>query len=87
MDDYIENGGQSRGSALYSTRQGSLPDEKLPEIFRFVLDDGSRGHLIQEVRLRDEECIFTWRKVREIPEIDDFFENVWRSYREHGNVF
>lgn len=30
---------------------------------------------------------FHWRPVRPIPEDDDFFENVWREYREHGNVY
>ena len=29
---------------------------------------------------------FAWRPVRPIPEDDDFFENVWREYREHRNV-
>ena len=29
---------------------------------------------------------FTWRPVRPIPEEDDFFENVWREYREDGGV-
>jgi succinate dehydrogenase/fumarate reductase flavoprotein subunit len=87
MDDYIKNGGKSRGSALYSDEQGNLIYQNLPEMFRFTLDDGSRSDLIQEVLLHDGECAFTWRQVREIPESDDFFENVWRSYREHGNVY
>lgn len=30
--------------------------------------------------------VFRWRPVRPIPADDDFFENVWREYREHGNV-
>ena len=29
---------------------------------------------------------FRWRPRRPIPEDDDFFENVWREFREHGNV-
>lgn len=33
------------------------------------------------------ECSFTWRPVRPIPEDDDFFENVWRAYRETQNIF
>ncbi|SDD46072.1 Succinate dehydrogenase/fumarate reductase, flavoprotein subunit [Sanguibacter gelidistatuariae] len=33
------------------------------------------------------ECSFTWRPVRPIPEDDDFFENVWRTYRENQNIF
>ena len=33
------------------------------------------------------ECSFAWRPVRPIPEDDDFFENVWRSYRETKNIY
>lgn len=29
---------------------------------------------------------FRWRPRRPLPEDDDFFENVWRAFREHGNV-
>ena len=32
------------------------------------------------------EPVFRWRPRRPIPEDDDFFENVWREFREHGNV-
>ncbi len=31
--------------------------------------------------------VFRWRPRRPIPEDDDFFENVWREFREHGNVY
>ena len=30
--------------------------------------------------------VFRWRRRRPIPEDDDFFENVWREFREHGNI-
>ncbi|MCV2394421.1 FAD-binding protein [Actinotalea sp. M2MS4P-6] len=30
--------------------------------------------------------VFRWRPRRPIPADDDFFENVWREFREHGNV-
>ena len=50
------------------------------------MDDGSRADLVQEVAWKDGQCSFHWRKVRPIPEDDDFFENVWRSYRENGNI-
>lgn len=26
-------------------------------------------------------------EARPIPETDDFFENVWREFRENGNIF
>lgn len=87
MVDYVENGGKSRGSALYTDKNGKLPYDSLPDIFKYSLDDGSRGNMVQEVMYKNGKCEFNWRKVREIPEDDDFFENVWRSYRENGNVF
>ena len=86
MLDYIAQGGKSRGSALYTDPKGVKPFAQLPDAFTFVLDDGSRGDLVQEVRLVDGKCLFSWRPVRPIPEDDDFFENVWRAYRETGNI-
>ena len=54
--------------------------------YAYVLDDGSRGGRVQEMLYRDGACVFEWRPVRPIPKDDDFFENVWREYRETGNV-
>jgi len=87
MIDYVENGGRSRGSALYTDKEGQLPYKSLPEVFRFTLDDGSRGGLIQEVIYKNGSCSFEWRDVRPIPREDDFFENVWRNFRENGNIY
>jgi hypothetical protein len=33
------------------------------------------------------EAVFRWRPRRPIPADDDFFETVWREFREHGNVY
>ncbi|WP_159621731.1 FAD-binding protein [Ruania rhizosphaerae] len=30
--------------------------------------------------------LFRWRPVRPLPTDDDFFENVWKAYREDGNI-
>lgn len=86
MSDYIKAGGQSRGSALYSDPGGLKPGPGLPDIFAFTLDDGSRKGLVQEIRYSPEGPQVSWREVRPIPEDDDFFENVWRAYREHKNI-
>lgn len=86
MLDYMARGGASRGSALYTDPSGRKPFAQLPDAFTFTLDDGSRGGLVQEVLYRGGGCQFRWRPVRPIPEDDDFFENVWRSYRETGNI-
>ena len=87
MRDYMEQGGGSRGSSLYTDNKGRKPYEELPETFRYNLDDGRLYDMVQEVLYADNQCRFNWRKVREIPTEDDFFENVWRSYRENANIY
>lgn len=87
MKDFAKTGGKSRGSALYSDQCGQKPYENLPDIFSYTLDDGSRGDYVQEITLQNMQCSVNWRKVREIPEDDDFFENVWRDYRNNGNTY
>ena len=87
MVDYVEQGGKSRGSALYTDPNGEKPYESLPDAFSFTLDDGTRGNLVQEVLLNKDTCDFEWRTIRPMPEDDDFFENVWRAFRENGNTY
>ncbi len=90
MRDYLDHGGNSRGSVLYTAPAGDLPwpdqDLGLPEEFRFVLDAGALDGVTQEVDWAGEGVPeFTWRDVRPIPSDDDFFENVWRRFRtDHG---
>ena len=63
-----------------------LADAALPEIFRFTLDDGSGAGTVQQIYFCDGACSAVRRPVRPIPQEDDFFENVWRSFRENGNI-
>lgn len=100
MMDFLGHGGRSRGSVLYSDPAGGLPrsghgddpdaELDLPEIFRFRLDGGALDDEIQEVAYTADEGAglvgFHWRPRRPIPSDDDFFENVWREFREHGAV-
>lgn len=86
MLQYIDNGGKSRGSAMYSDSNGERPYPSLPEEFTFSLDDGSTSNMVQETWLEGEQAVSIWRPVRPIPEDDDFFENVWRDFRENGNI-
>ena len=86
MADYTAHGGQSRGSALYTDKaNGTKPFAQLPDTFTFALDE-TEHPLIQELWFENGACKTTWRAPRPIPEDDDFFENVWRSYRETGNI-
>lgn len=86
MADYTAHGGKSRGSALYTDLTGGIkPFTQLPDTFTFALDE-AEAPLIQELWFEDGTCKTDWRAPRPIPEDDDFFENVWRSYRETGNI-
>ena len=87
MADYTAHGGKSRGSALYTDLTGGIkPFTQLPDTFTFALDE-AEAPLIQELWFEDGTCRTRWRAPRPIPEEDDFFENVWRSYRETGNIY
>ena len=76
MENYA---GGSRGSYI-------IPDENgvndAAGFFRFSQDNGQMSSKIQEVRYSSQACEFSWDDVRPIPEKDDWFENVWREYRE-----
>ncbi len=94
MAQYLEHGGRSRGSVLYTDPAGSLPlsgpggeELALPELFRFRLEEGL-GDQVQEVTWDGQaEPVFRWRLVRPVPADDDFFENVWRHFRDDQNVY
>lgn len=86
MADYTAHGGKRRGSALYTDLTGGTkPFGQLPDTFTFAFDE-TESPLIQELWFEDGTCRTAWRAPRPIPEDDDFFENVWRSYRETGNI-
>ena len=86
MADYTAHGGKSRGSALYTDLTGGTkPFGQLPDTFTFAFDE-TESPLIQELWFEDGTCRTGWGGPRPLPEDDDFFENVWRSYRETENV-
>ena len=83
---------------MYTDANGEKPLDALPESCRHIVAEGAvcsdenaaairAGKLVQEVSLDGLKCNCKWRAVRPIPEDDDFFENVWRGYRENGNVY
>ena len=84
--DYIEKGGKSRGSSLYTDEKGALPHPLLPDVFKFQLDSGDLDRYIQEIRYAGGKCTASWRETRPIPSDDDFFENVWRDFRAGRHI-
>ncbi len=92
MIDYVEAGGRSRGSALYTAPDGQSAkglEQEADGLFRYLLDEGALDAVIQtlDYDAADRVCHTAWRSVRPLPEGSGFFENVWRSYRENGNVY
>ena len=58
---------------------------------RYRTDSGCRTvrieeKRIQEILLNGLQCSSEWRSVRPIPEIDYFFENQWKAYRDREKV-
>lgn len=87
MLDYIENGHSSRGGALYTDKNGVIPDPKLPECFRCCVGTSDPRNKTQIVRLNGDKCEISWRNNRAMPSDDLFFENVWRDYRATKNIY
>jgi succinate dehydrogenase/fumarate reductase flavoprotein subunit len=87
MIDYQKKGGRSRGSAMYHDAKGTKVFEEMDETFRFLLDDHSLDEMIQEIELTPEGAKANWRKREPLPMEEDFFENVWKTYRENENIY
>lgn len=87
MINYCDEIGVTRGSALYYDEDGMLR-EKLCEEFRFSCDDSVAAYdMVQTVYYDNGKFSAEWRTVRQMPNDDDFFENVWQKYRENKNIF
>lgn len=89
MTNYVDSGGLSRGSVLYTDPEGTLPivdaevAAELPELFRLRTDDGALDDMIQMTRWDGVSAPeFDWRRRRPIPELAAAFENTWRAYRD-----
>ncbi len=81
MLDYLKKGCGSRGSALYTNTRGDLPDSRMPELYRCKPDEKNNGEIIQEIRYTQDKKEISWRARREIPDVDYFFENQWKLFR------
>ncbi len=76
----------SRGSAIYSDENGELR-KGLDEIFRFTFAKSSTYSQIQQIKYEDGQFKTSYRSVRPLPDDNEVFENVWRSYRENKNIY
>lgn len=84
IEDYIKQGGQSRGSYLIFDPKGVNKIAGLPREYRFTLDEGYFASKIQEIEYDSlsKKCQVRWVGVKEIPSDDYWFENEWRRFRQ-----
>lgn len=73
---YVQDGGGSRGSALYLGPEAN-----------HIQDDGAHHGLAQCTQCQGGTVTNTWRAVRPLPEGGGVFETVWREYRDTGGVW
>ncbi len=83
---HFDHSGNSRGSALYSRADGTVPNG-LPDLFGYCLDGDANTKVIQETEYRDGAFACTFRPVRPLPDGGGFFENVWKEYRTNKNIY
>lgn len=83
----------SRGSQLTLAPDGAVLSDRFPADWRAQPEDPKYRELVCRTFLPyhggstpDSDAVSEWRPVRPIPEPDEWFENVWRDYRE-GAVY
>lgn len=86
IKDCIEKGVRSRGSYLIHDFGGDIPHPRLPDLFRYTLDDGTLGRMTQLVTYSKEGCTHRWVPVKPIPNVESWFETVWHQFRT-GRLF
>ena len=84
LREYLERGGQSRGSYLVLDTRGEPLGTKLDEEWRCRLAQPADfvSQKILEIRLApDRQVQKRWVDIRPIPDVDGWFETVWNDYR------
>jgi hypothetical protein len=84
MEEYLKQGGASRGSYMVMDPDGLLPCEGLGDEFRFKLptEDPLKEQICETTLQSDGSITFTWVPRRPLPADEGWFENIWADYRE-----
>jgi len=91
MLDYMDKGGRSRGGALYTGAPAPTPtpapaSTSAPAPARADAPSPARVQLLRYDAATASIAI-NWRDARPLPDnADDFFENVWREFRNSSGV-
>lgn len=80
IEAYLEGGGGSRGSYLVLDKQGELVSEKLNEQWKYRPELMRLRRFILQYQYKEGAQQINWVPVREIPQDNFWFENVWKSF-------
>jgi len=80
IDAYLSRGGGSRGSYLVLDEEGEKVSDELGDKWRFRPELKELRKFILEYQYKDGLHRTNWVPVREIPEDNFWFENVWKSF-------
>ncbi len=89
MTEYLDRGGQCRGSCIVPNPEGQLPCPGLEEECRFSLNPPQAfvDRKILELRLKENSSVDkNWVDIRSIPDEEIWFEKTWKEFREDNIV-
>jgi succinate dehydrogenase/fumarate reductase flavoprotein subunit len=87
--EYLERGGQSRGSYLVVNPDGDPSIATDDRSYRFVLETPGSfvdEHILEIALAGGQATRKAWVPVRPIPQTDTWYESVWKAFRD-GTVF
>jgi succinate dehydrogenase/fumarate reductase flavoprotein subunit len=87
--EYLERGGQSRGSYLVVNPGGDPAITTDDGCYRFVLESPGSfvdQHVLEIALAGDHATRHVWVPVRPIPQTDTWYETVWKAFRD-GTTF
>ena len=83
----LENGVGSRGSSIVLDPAGTRVNAMLDDAWKIQLEDPAFKSKALLTQVSDAgEISNTWEPVREIPEIDAWFETTWAAFR-NGEIY
>lgn len=89
IKEYMEKGGQSRGSYLIMDPEGEIPCKELGDEWKFHLneEDSFVNTKILEIYLdKNTNVKKQWIDIRPIPLEDVWFENIWNEYMKDNII-
>lgn len=83
IGEYLDKGGQSRGSYLIKNPGGKIPCPEVGEDWKFLLNDQNalvNKKILEMTWDMRGKALKKWVDIKPIPQEESWFENVWNRY-------